>query len=80
MKGKPGSGAGRPARPRPFVVAYRPSIRGPRWGVFQGRRWRFAREVSILTPVLTRMRDDQPELVGEGVVRCIHRGQLVVTP
>lgn len=82
MKGKPGSGAGQPAKPQPFVIAFRASnARGPwRWSVLQGTRWRSAHEVSILTPVLTAVHDGVPVLVGEGVVRCTQRGHLVVMP
>lgn len=80
MKGKPGSGAARPAQPRPFVIAFGPAKGGPSWQVKQGTRWRSAREVSILAPCLTAIVDGVPALVGDGVVRCTERGHLVVMP
>lgn len=65
--------------PTPFIVRYQPEgAKGGRvWQVHQGTNWRSAVEVSILVPTLT-----QPNgaIVGEGVVTCVARGHLTITP
>jgi hypothetical protein len=71
------------AIPRPFLVSRvdRLLVRdGRAWSVKQGRRWRFCRDLCIQVPVLSIV-DPQwgAVLSGVGVVRCLERGELVIT-
>lgn len=70
-KGKAGSG--RQDVPRPFYVSYDMERRG--WAVIQGERRRYAADVCIQVTVTTA----GGRLTGVGVVRCMKRGELVIT-
>ena len=68
---------------RPFLVAQvdRRLVRHDgAWLVKQGARWRFCRELCIQVSVLSVV---DPKwgacLSGVGVVRCLKRGELVIT-
>lgn len=75
-------------QPQPFLICFEAHNRrknGRVWAVKQGSRWRMAREVSILVPTLTvykgaDAKEPKAYLQGVGVVRCIERGHIVVTP
>lgn len=76
----------KPKAPRPFLVCIESFDRkdGRVWAVKQGVRWRYAREISIQVPTLTVYKgQDAAEprafLAGVGVVRCLERGQIVIT-
>lgn len=70
-RGKPG--AGRQDVPRPFAAVYDDGE--GQWMVKQGDRFRAARTLCIQVTVT----DNGPMLTGVGVVRCVKRGELVVT-
>lgn len=71
---------------RPFFVQRRLQQRkrgeAPKdaWAVRQGERWRFTEDLCVQVPMTSQ---EHPEhgavLTGIGVVRCLKRGELVVT-
>lgn len=67
----------RRAKPRPFLARFVPnSKRGPRWEVKQGPRWLAAKQVTFNAGAM--FSTPEGEIGGEGIVRCVARGHLVI--
>lgn len=50
------------------------------WGVKQGERWRFAEKLCVQVTVATvDVAGEGACLSGVGVVRCLERGEIVIT-